>query len=258
MMGGATAIGDFQFASNRFYANLGARIRKQEQLQNIQVDDEFLYGLGVERPMIKKWDLHGVAEIFGTTSFDNFFSRETALPLELDGLLKKKWFESRLVTFLGAGLGLTQGYGTPLYRVISGVSYRWDLKPTPKAEKPIEAIPAPSEIIELKGEVHFKTASHLLDPTSYPVLDEAAKRILKSPQIEKVQIEGHTDNRGDEKYNQSLSEKRANSVRDYFIQKGISADHLIAIGFGESKPVAENTTAEGMRQNRRVVLIRLK
>jgi outer membrane protein OmpA-like peptidoglycan-associated protein len=68
-------------------------------------------------------------------------------------------------------------------------------------------------------------------------------------------VEGHTDSVGSDEYNQSLSERRAQSVRDYFVQQGIAADAVEARGFGKSDPIASNDTPDGRQQNRRVELV---
>ena len=65
-------------------------------------------------------------------------------------------------------------------------------------------------------------------------------------------LEGHTDSDGSKSMNQALSERRANAVRDYLIANGISADRLSAAGFGESNPIASNSTGAGKKENRRV------
>ena len=72
----------------------------------------------------------------------------------------------------------------------------------------------------------------------------------------KVEIAGHTDSVGTDEYNMGLSLRRAESVRNYLVDKGIPADRLTIRGYGESQPVADNATAEGRFQNRRVELIR--
>jgi OOP family OmpA-OmpF porin len=68
----------------------------------------------------------------------------------------------------------------------------------------------------------------------------------------RVSIEGHTDSIGTDAYNQKLSERRARTVRDHMVGQGIAADRITTRGFGESKPIASNETAEGRAQNRRV------
>jgi len=70
----------------------------------------------------------------------------------------------------------------------------------------------------------------------------------------KLEIQGHTDNRGSAKYNKKLSGKRARAVMEYLVKKGISSDRLSAVGYGFSMPAATNTTAEGRAMNRRVEL----
>jgi outer membrane protein OmpA-like peptidoglycan-associated protein len=88
----------------------------------------------------------------------------------------------------------------------------------------------------------------------YSKLDEIAVVIKKDPKM-RVEVQGHTDGVGTEKYNMKLSIRRANAVRDYLIKKGgIAADRLTAVGFGKTKPIATNDTKEGRAQNRRVEL----
>jgi outer membrane protein OmpA-like peptidoglycan-associated protein len=70
-----------------------------------------------------------------------------------------------------------------------------------------------------------------------------------------VEVGGHTDSVGSEAYNQGLSERRADAVRDYLMSKGVKASRLTARGYGESRPVASNDTEEGRAENRRVELV---
>jgi OOP family OmpA-OmpF porin len=80
---------------------------------------------------------------------------------------------------------------------------------------------------------------------------DAMREILRNYPNAKFSIEGHTDSDGSDKFNQKLSEDRANAVRNALIEKGVKADNLTAVGFGESKPVASNKTKTGKAQNRR-------
>ncbi|MDP1645688.1 MAG: OmpA family protein [Thiobacillus sp.] len=73
-----------------------------------------------------------------------------------------------------------------------------------------------------------------------------------------IEVAGHTDSRGSDKYNMNLSRQRAEAVRNFLIGKGVSADRLTAKGYGESQPVADNATDEGRFKNRRVELVPLK
>ena len=71
-------------------------------------------------------------------------------------------------------------------------------------------------------------------------------------------VEGHTDSVGSASLNQTLSESRANAVRDFLIDKGIGADRLVAAGYGEDRPIANNNTRSGRSQNRRVEINLIK
>lgn len=100
--------------------------------------------------------------------------------------------------------------------------------------------------------VNFETAKAIILENSYPVLDKAALILKENPSI-RVEIGGHTDSRGSASYNRKLSEKRAQAVRLYLIEKHqIEPGRMIAKGYGESQPLAPNDTEENMYRNRRV------
>lgn len=102
--------------------------------------------------------------------------------------------------------------------------------------------------------ITFDTNRADVKPQFQPVLDQLGASINQYPDT-LVRIEGHTDSTGSAAYNQTLSENRANSVRGYLSQRGVSASRLEAIGYGFSRPVADNNTAEGRAQNRRVEVL---
>ena len=108
----------------------------------------------------------------------------------------------------------------------------------------------------IKG-VNFDTANWNIKPSSYRHLNEVADILTKNPGI-KVEIQGHTDNRGAAKYNMMLSDKRANAVMEYLVEHGISPDRLTAVGYGFKRPAVSNDTPEGRAQNRRVELKPIK
>jgi len=108
-------------------------------------------------------------------------------------------------------------------------------------------------VIELEG-VHFDFDKATLRPEAKAVLNEAAALLGKHDRVV-VEIAGHTDSKGSEEYNQGLSERRANAVRDYLTGKGVKASRLSARGYGESRPVASNDTDEGRAENRRVEMV---
>ena len=107
-------------------------------------------------------------------------------------------------------------------------------------------------LMSLQG-VNFDTDSAKLKAESTTILDQAVE--VLNQQAVPVRIEGHTDSRGSDAYNQSLSDKRAKSVMDYLVSKGIDAARLTSAGYGESKPVVANDSAANMAKNRRVDLV---
>jgi OOP family OmpA-OmpF porin len=107
-------------------------------------------------------------------------------------------------------------------------------------------------VITLRG-VNFETNSDRLLPGATGVLDDAAATLRMNPTI-KVEVAGHTDSDGAAAYNESLSARRAATVHDYLVSKGVADDRMTVRGYGESQPVADNTTSAGKAQNRRVVL----
>jgi outer membrane protein OmpA-like peptidoglycan-associated protein len=106
--------------------------------------------------------------------------------------------------------------------------------------------------LQLKG-VHFDNDAAVIRADARPILDEAVATLRRYPQL-RVEVAGHTDDRGSDDYNLDLSQRRAQAVADYFVQMGIDAARLVAKGYGESAPVADNTTAAGRADNRRVEL----
>lgn len=109
-----------------------------------------------------------------------------------------------------------------------------------------------SDRIRIKGNVLFETGSAVIQKRSYPLLDEVATVLRKNPTLGPVLIEGHTDNRGSRALNMNLSDKRARSVLDYLVSKGIDRKRLDSEGFGFDRPIATNDTALGRAKNRRV------
>jgi OOP family OmpA-OmpF porin len=106
--------------------------------------------------------------------------------------------------------------------------------------------------ILLEG-VTFEFNSATLTAESKPVLDKVAMG-LKAHRRVKVELQGHTDSKGKDAYNQKLSERRADSVRGYLVDQGVQTSQLTSKGYGETKPVADNKTEDGRAQNRRVVM----
>ncbi len=103
--------------------------------------------------------------------------------------------------------------------------------------------------------VHFDFDSAAIKPISKAVLDARALPILMDNPDISVRIEGHTDSVGPEEYNQQLSHRRAESVRDYLESQGIDATRMSTAGYGETSPLDSNDTRAGRANNRRVEFV---
>jgi outer membrane protein OmpA-like peptidoglycan-associated protein len=128
----------------------------------------------------------------------------------------------------------------------------------PKPMERVEAQPAPAAEPPMKKRLVLRGVNFDFDKSNIradarPVLDEAVRTLKEAGEI-RVAVEGHTDSRGTDQYNQGLSIRRANAVADYLSARGIARSRLQVDGYGESRPVASNDTDDGRAQNRRVEL----
>lgn len=99
--------------------------------------------------------------------------------------------------------------------------------------------------------INFPQNGTSLQPEAYPVLLHSVQVLLRNPNMT-VEIEGHTDSMGPDDYNKNLSLDRAKTVKNYLVARGINANRLKTVGYGSSKPIASNRTAEGRAMNRRI------
>ncbi len=102
------------------------------------------------------------------------------------------------------------------------------------------------------GKVQFRTGSAEIDKRSEPLLDQIGEALNANPDVKRVVIEGHTDDVGGTALNQRLSQERAEAVKNALVKRGVDGDRLTPRGFGESGPLAPNTSAAGRAKNRRV------
>lgn len=109
--------------------------------------------------------------------------------------------------------------------------------------------------IVILDKVQFEFNKATIKPESFELLDEVADVIRRNPQAGRVEVQGHTDNRGRAAYNLELSDRRAKSVRDYLIEHGVAPERLLARGFGLTTPIATNDTEAGRATNRRVEFV---
>lgn len=134
-------------------------------------------------------------------------------------------------------------------------------KETPKKVEPKKEMPAasaapptppPMHTVTLTGSALFGHDQASLRAEGRHALDQLVGELRNAAETGIIHVVGYTDSQGTEAYNQKLSERRADSVRDYLIHKGVPANRIDASGKGESNPVASNVTAQGRAQNRRV------
>jgi outer membrane protein OmpA-like peptidoglycan-associated protein len=109
-------------------------------------------------------------------------------------------------------------------------------------------------VVTLSGSVLFRSAESTLMPQARAKLDQVANALL-AIRARNLIVEGHTDSQGSDQYNQGLSQRRADAVRDYLVQSGYPADHIQSRGRGEGSPIANNASTEGRANNRRVEIV---
>lgn len=112
--------------------------------------------------------------------------------------------------------------------------------------------------IRIRGSILFDTGQAKIQKQSMPLLDELAELLKKEGKVGPVQVEGHTDNHGGRPFNLELSQRRANAVLQYLVNKGIDGQRLRSQGFGYDRPIATNDTALGRARNRRVEFTLIK
>ncbi len=124
--------------------------------------------------------------------------------------------------------------------------------PPPPQDAPQKQVKIRDNRIEISEKIQFAYNKAEVLQVSFGLLDELAKVIQENPHVQKVSIEGHASDEGEEQHNLLLSKARAEAVRVYLIAKGVAAERLSSAGHGESKPLASNDSEEGREKNRRV------
>ncbi|HEY6101580.1 MAG TPA: OmpA family protein [Anaeromyxobacter sp.] len=145
---------------------------------------------------------------------------------------------------IGLGVGALAGGSVGLYLD----KQRKELEKVAEVKKTDNGL-----LVQMKNDILFDTNS---DGVKSEGVTELAKvgDILAKYSDDRVRIEGHTDSSGDAKYNQALSERRANAVKTVLVSRGVQESQIIVVGLGEAKPVADNGTPQGRQKNRRVEL----
>lgn len=126
-------------------------------------------------------------------------------------------------------------------------------EPKPEPEKKEEGVTTKGNTIKLPGNIVFDTGAATLkkDVGNEEILDQLKKYLDENKKVTLLRIEGHTDNVGKPPDNLKLSGERALTIKKYLVSHGIDEKRIVAVGFGESKPIGDNNTEEGRAQNRR-------
>jgi OmpA-OmpF porin, OOP family len=109
--------------------------------------------------------------------------------------------------------------------------------------------------VKITQQIHFEYNKATIRKESFPVLDAVVEVLQKNPDI-KIEVQGHTDNRGGAAYNKRLSNARAESVMKYLVSHGVPAHRLTSLGYGFDRPLVPNTSPQNMALNRRVQFVR--
>jgi len=168
----------------------------------------------------------------------------------------KRHLDSNLMTTLRGVIGLALLAllgcgGTTTFQDTTPIRIAVAPPPTPEPP-PAKQVKIRDNRIEIGEKIQFAYDKAEVLPVSFAILDELAKVIQENPHVQKLSIEGHASEEGEEQHNQLLSKARAEAVRLYLVAKGVSAERLSSIGFGESKPLVSNETEAGRETNRRV------
>jgi len=155
--------------------------------------------------------------------------------------------DRRKRALIGAGIGGITGAGVGAYMDAQEAKLREKLKGTGVSV----SRNGDNIVLNMPGNITFQTGSSDLNANFYKVLDGVGI-VVEEYNKTLIVIEGHTDNVGSDESNQSLSERRAASVGQYLMGKGVNGQRVLTAGFGESRPVASNDTDAGRSQNRRV------
>ncbi len=167
----------------------------------------------------------------------------------LIGYLTASGKRKRRNALIGAGIGAVAGGSIGYYMDVQEAKLREELRGTGVSV----TRNGNNIILNMPGNITFKTGSANINTKFYGVLNSVAKVVNKYKKTY-IDIKGHTDSVGSRAYNQRLSEERASSVGEYLISRNVLAERMLKIGYGEDQPIAANSTAAGRAKNRRVTI----
>lgn len=226
----------------------------QESFFNFSRFHQMFLGLAAE---IKLGDFIPFVELTQNTHFSSAISfGSSPSKLSLGSRfqpLSNKSLSVLLGVDIGLGKGITAGVPfSPDYQIIGQVSYTVALSQTERKHYyTSQDVNIVDRKFIIRKNIKFKVDSAELEPSSSGLLDQIAN-VIKQNKVNRMLIVGHTDSSASEEYNVKLSKRRAETVKAYFVNKGIQSEALVAQGQGKRKPIASNATEVGRARNRRV------
>lgn len=238
-------------------ANLGYRKRNSGAalagVPIFPVKDQYTYSAAINR-YIKSWDSKLVLEIFGAQPVESTVGSSDRSQSSLETLLGMKMDLKKEVSLhFGAGTALQTGTASPAWRAYAGLNWSFGPYCDPAAIQPFKSDKLTT--YTFKAEILFDFDSDVLHEEGKRALDGLAAE-LKKAGYEKITVAGHTDSIGRDAYNLDLSQRRARTVKDYLVkQHTVDRNKVASIGYGETRPIADNSNAQGRRANRRVEFV---
>jgi outer membrane protein OmpA-like peptidoglycan-associated protein len=273
----ARVLGHYRFGRLTTAVNLGWLFASTEQVLATRTGQALTFGAGAQYEVYRNEETSVAlaSEIFGLAHSRFESARET--PVEF--VVGAKSLYQRWSFFLGGGLGVTQGYGEPNFRVLAGAGFRWKPSPRPpRAEREPEpeperepeptAEPPPKESdpekdwvtsnLTLPSDVLFEYDRCAITPRSYKELRKVADALANHPEWGNVRVEGHASYEGMEKdeYNVRLSRCRARRIVRFLSYYGVEESRLSYLGFGYRCPEVPNDSEANRSKNRRVEFVR--
>lgn len=238
----------------------GVHVKPLSQVgETVLAGPTWTLGVGTEIPMPNHPKLLGIASLYTQVPL---LAPEPARQIPVEVLValrgRSDWGGSFLA---GASVGVHCSPGGPLFRLFLQLTWepwqtkRWAEPPPPKPPAPVKKtilICEEEEKLKIPGKIYFTTDKDTLEPRSFAVLDAVVAYLQVHDEIQRIQVEGHTDARATPEHNMDLSNRRAQTVVTYLVEHGVGPSRLEAQGFGLTRPIADNATPEGMDENRRV------
>jgi outer membrane protein OmpA-like peptidoglycan-associated protein len=214
----------------------------------IPLKNQFIFSTAVNY-LISSANTKLVGEIFGSVPVSGGASFETRTNTSLEIIVGVKHaMNHNLAIHGGLGTGLTKGVSSPDWRPYVGVNYTFGPVWKPSAQ-PLERL----KDRFIAKNIVFEYDSDQMIGNYREILSEFVNYIKALPSYRMINVEGHTDSIGNADYNQKLSQKRADAIRNYLIKEfGIKESKLRAEGVGETRPIADNGNFQGRQENRRV------